>query len=99
MIETLPLHDSTLRAIEVSWANAECVVRLSTADYPDCELVFAAVSEVVITKRQPWGPSVSINTVVERAKNQYEIEMQSGDVLRIAASNISFNRDRLKPAR
>lgn len=99
MIDSLSLHDATLREVEVSWAKAECVIRLSTADFPDCELLFTGISEVIIPKQQPWGPSSSINTLTEQAANHYEIEMQSGDTLRIASSKISFNRDRLKPAR
>jgi hypothetical protein len=99
MIEAFPLHDATLKTIEFSWADAVCVLRLATSEYPEYELVFGGIREVFIPHKQAWGPSVSINSVTECGEGCYEIEMQSGDVLRIVASHFSFNPVSSTPGR
>ena len=97
-IDTLPLHDATLKAVEFDWAASTCTVYLATSALSNCALIFAEVSEVALPKKQPWGPSSSVNTATARDAGIYEIEMQSGDILRIAASNIAFDAD-AKPRR
>jgi len=39
---------------------------------------------------QPWGPSSSINSASQRNEGQYEIEMQSGDIIRIDARDVKL---------
>jgi hypothetical protein len=91
MIESLPLHDATLKAVRLIWAEGHCVLELSSSSAPSCELVFTGVSELSVPRRHPWGPSVSINTVRQVGDNTFEVEVQSGDVLRIEAVAWSFN--------
>lgn len=91
-IEKLPLHDATLKSVELVWADSTCTLYLATDAFPNCALIFSGVSEAVLPKAQPWGPSSSINGFKGQS-GLYEIEMQSGDVLRIIASNIAFDTD------
>jgi len=91
MIETLSLHDATLNAVRFSWAEGRCVLDLSSFEAPECELVFTGVSDLHVPRHYPWGPSVSVNTVRRVRDSTFEIELQSGDVLRIEASAWSFN--------
>ncbi|RFP09934.1 MULTISPECIES: hypothetical protein [unclassified Duganella] len=88
MIDDLDLHDATLLTIDFSWAEATCVMTLLHARLADCRLTFTGVSNLTLSRNQPWGRSQSINSALERDKGQYEIEMQSGDVITIAALEV-----------
>jgi hypothetical protein len=90
-IESLGLHDATLVEIKVLWKERLCVLRLAMPSSVTSDLTFWNISAVNIPANQPWGPSVSINKTVTKDGGKYEIEMQSGDVLRITASNITFD--------
>jgi hypothetical protein len=84
----MDLHDATLRGLVVSWPDGSVTARFRTAS-----------GEVVITARglrhldlprdEPWGPSVSVNRVVQTA-GRLTIEMQSGDVVTIDAETFSI---------
>jgi hypothetical protein len=51
--------------------------------------------ELKITRRQEWGPSVSVNAVEirtnETSETVLEIEMQSGDTIEIAAARVEVS--------
>jgi hypothetical protein len=78
------LHDATLLSLAFDWKKSECTVsiklhaRLAT-------LTWRAVTRVSITKEQPWGPSVSVNSLEQVAEHSWVMEIQSGDHLRIDA--------------
>lgn len=86
--DDLELHDATLKMIQLSWSEMEC--RLSvTTQHGSAELVFSGVTHVDVPMEQPWGPSASINA--QRATpGAFEIEMQSGDLVRINAASFRF---------
>jgi hypothetical protein len=88
-IEALPLHDSTLVSIEMSWKEARCKMTLilSTGKHL---LEFANVTMVRIPRETPWGPSASVNgaSVKDRV---VAIEMQSGDTIEIVARDVEFS--------
>lgn len=86
----LPLHDATLHAIHFAWAEGRCTLQLATVDLGERALVFSDVTEVHIPKEQPWGPSVSIDAAREPSPNRFEVELQSGDVLRVQAAGWAF---------
>jgi hypothetical protein len=56
----------------------------------DCTLTFTGVSNLTLPRTQPWGRSQSINSASEPNQGQYEIEMQSGDLIKIDASAVSL---------
>jgi hypothetical protein len=93
MIDALPLHDATLKAVRLAWAEGRCVLELSSSEAPSCELIFTGVSELHVPRHYPWGRAVSINAVRRVKDNTFEVEVQSGDVLRIEASAWSFNAE------
>lgn len=97
MIESLPLHDATLKAVVLVWAEGRCVLELSSSHDPSCELIFTGVSQLQVPRHRPWGPSVSINAVRRVQDNTYEVEVQSGDVLRIEAAAWSFSTNAQHP--
>jgi hypothetical protein len=97
MFKDLPLHDATLHTIRIDWRAGVCTLMLDAASGSH-ELIFTGLLGIAIPREQPWGPSVSINDVRER-DGGYEIEVQSGDVLRIVAESwrLLGNAERSNP--
>lgn len=87
MFEELSLHDATLHAIHFAWKERRCVLQLATGRDGVRALIFAGVSGVDILRQQPWGASVSVNSLRQSALGIFEVEMQSGDIVRIAATS------------
>src|SRR4051812_16000640 len=87
----LPLHDAVLAAAHVSWEAARCDLRVYPLGIHAHWLVFEGFTALEFPRHAPWGPSVSINCVREPQPGTFEIELQSGDVLRIAAACWSYH--------
>lgn len=90
MIEDLGLHDATLVAVHLVWADGKCVMTVGHSQLSDCILTFTGVTNLTLPRTQPWGRSQSINSASERDKGQYEIEMQSGDLIKIDADDVAL---------
>ncbi len=90
MAEDVDLHDATLIALRVNWEDGTCVADIEHGTLGSCVLTFSAVSHLTLPRKQSWGPSVSINSFSMPSSGQYEIEMQSGDVIRIEATASVF---------
>lgn len=91
--DSLPLHDATLAAAHISWEAARCDLRLHPTNLSEHWLIFEGFSSLEFPKNEPWGPSASINRVDEPKPGIFEIELQSGDVLRIVAKHWTFRAD------
>lgn len=55
-----------------------------------CVLTFSEVSHLTLPRKQSWGRSVSIKSFSVPSSGQYEIEMQSGDLIRIEAMDVGL---------
>jgi hypothetical protein len=86
----LSIHDATLSAIYVSWEAARCDIRLLPVGLPPHMLVFEGFANIELPRRESWGPSSSVNSSTESKAGQFEIELQSGDTLRIEAARWTF---------
>lgn len=53
-------------------------------------LVFEGFTSIELPRRESWGPSSSVKSSAELETGQFEIELQSGDTLRIEAAHWSF---------
>lgn len=87
---SLPLHDALLAFVYISWEAARCDLRLCPVGLPDHLLVFEGFTHLKFPRRQSWGPSSSINTLMQPQEGIFEIELQSGDVIRIESPRWSF---------
>ncbi|HYD41356.1 MAG TPA: hypothetical protein VEB43_11055 [Anaeromyxobacter sp.] len=94
------LHDATLESLEVRWSSGEVLVRLRTGDAtrPRQLIVASGVCRLSCDRQMPWGFSVSINEVRGPAASAndtsiLEIEMQSGDLVRIEAATFSLQHE------
>jgi hypothetical protein len=92
MADTL-MHDWTLRNIDVAWKSG--TVRLDLICSPGVikSLTAQDLIELVVPRRQEWGPSESIMSHEgprsrSDGNQQLEILMQSGDSLVIVAGEI-----------
>jgi hypothetical protein len=91
------LHDATLESMELRWSSGEAVLRIRTGapTHPQRVVVASAVRRLGCHRQLPWGFSVSINEVRGPAAagddaSVLEIEMQSGDLIRIEAVAFSL---------
>jgi hypothetical protein len=92
MIEEFGLHDAVLIAMHLAWDDGTCVMMIRHTQLADCTLTFTGVSNLTLSRTQPWGPSQSINSASQRNRGQYEIEMQSGDCLNVDATGVVLAR-------
>jgi hypothetical protein len=95
MFSTLPLHDATLQSFHFKWADGRCVFELNTVDVGMRELVFSGVINLHVPRSMPWGPSVSVNSIRQVGLDVFEIELQSGDILKVQASGWQFGSKHL----
>jgi len=91
------LHDATLESMELRWSSGEAVPRIRTGDptHPQRVVVASALRRLRCDRQLPWGFSVSTNEVRGAAAagddaSVREIEMQSGDLIRIKAVAFSL---------
>ncbi len=91
-MKRMPFHDWTLSSVAFDWTSGTVSLVLR---FHDAEKIISAdgTSELHIRQLKPWGPSVSINEATHHAddaQQRLDIEMQSGDVITIAAKMFRF---------
>lgn len=89
-IESLPLHDALLAAVYVSWEAERCDFLLRPVGMEPHLLTFEGFLNIELPRRESWGPSSSVNAIRQAQDGHFEIELQSGDVLRIEAPHWAF---------
>lgn len=89
----LPIHDAVLTAIYISWDAARCDLLLHPVGLPPHLLVFEDFTNIELPRRESWGPSSSVNASVQPRKGLFEIELQSGDTIRVEAPHWAFRPD------
>jgi hypothetical protein len=89
------LHDATLEALILHWAEGILRIRLSTGEQGTGVVVLEAsgVLNAICPRACPWGPSDSVNEIkLQQTGNGrlLTIEMQSGDLLEIYCKEVSI---------
>lgn len=87
------LHDATLEAVELQWSSGEVVLRIRMQ--PLRVIVASGVRRLGCDREIPWDMSASINAVrgpvaTSDGEAVLEIEMQSGDLIRIEAATFNL---------
>ena len=94
------LHDAAVKHIHIHWEEKSCEIQITVfvASPVNQETTaishtihFSAVRAISIPIDHPWGDSNFISTQKTSGKNEYMIEMQSGDVIRILAGGVSLD--------
>jgi hypothetical protein len=91
MFDQLPIHDATLKEIQIEWAEGTCTLNIDTHSGTASSLVFQGVTRISVSRDFPWGRSVSVNAARQTEAGRYDIEMQSGDTVSVCASSWQFN--------
>ncbi len=89
-LEGTGLHDATLDSLNLDWETGEVVMHVRLVGGIAAELLFHSIKSVLVPRHQPWGRSASINAAKTVAEGMYELEMQSGDLLRLEAQGWSL---------
>jgi hypothetical protein len=92
------MHDWTLVSILFEWKTARVILEFGTGGSKSQKPMAHGVSELHAPRLNDWGPSVSVNSVNKVAgpsddasgRRGLEIEMQSGDHIRIVAKSFDF---------
>lgn len=92
-MNSYPWHDWTLVKIDFAWKAARVMIELEDSTFTKRVLIAEGVSELRIPRANEWGPSVSVNEVLETelplgGGRCLRIEMQSGDVIYVAAKQM-----------
>jgi len=94
VVTKIDLHDATLVSIEVDWATKTTIATFRMHPSRIVHLVASDARCVLVPHDEPWGPSASVNEVRQIGKatggGEIEIEMQSGDVIRINAEGFAW---------
>ncbi|MDO9163300.1 MAG: hypothetical protein Q8Q45_00120 [Methylococcaceae bacterium] len=89
------VHDWTLVSIVMTWNVGEIEFVFKDQKSHIVKGYIYDFTELKIPKLQPWGKSVSINSleITPEGNNDKKIrlEMQSGDVIEVTAKNIEIN--------
>ena len=90
---TLALHNAILQTAAVHWPSATCRLLFEPVEVAQVqELAFAGVTELIVPRQQPRGPSSLVNTVLQPEPGCFQLEMQSGDVIQVRASTWHYQR-------
>jgi len=90
------LHDATVGVISIEWPTATVTIhlRLSNDATSSAKLVASAFSILEAPRKQPWGPSCSVNEAsiarTTTGEQRLELQLQSGDTMLIEARSIEF---------
>ncbi|MBC3915977.1 hypothetical protein H8L32_00635 [Undibacterium sp. CY18W] len=86
------MHDWTLISLRFDWNEARVTLSLNNTASDTVYLVAENVARLFVPKMDEWGKSVSINEIIGPTRQSdgieiLQIEMQSGDVIEIAAAS------------
>jgi hypothetical protein len=89
------LHDWTLTKITLDWHQGQLLINLEDTNRMPKTIIAKGVRDLHIPRMNEWGPSNRINDVAEAglqlsSNRSMQIEMQSGDVIRIEASELQL---------
>ena len=88
------MHDWTLLSVLFEWGNGQTTLSFKNQS-GDEVLVAHSVVELHLTQFNEWGPSVSVSEVrgpydMDNGLQSIEIEMQSGDVVKVTAKSFQM---------
>jgi hypothetical protein len=88
-LSSVDLHDAVLETLAVEWSTGVCVMHLRGvgpgAGVP-IRVQWHGLRGLEVTGEAPWGPSASVLDVAWGPDGADEIQLQSGDVIRVRAA-------------
>lgn len=90
------LHDATLVSVEFEWASGSCVAAFAGSPFGpkgSFRLRWKNVTELHIPRLQGWGPSVSVLSASESSPGNFELQLQSGDLITLRADGVALESE------
>jgi hypothetical protein len=89
------MHDWTLLSILFEWGAGRVTLSFRNSGLEPASLVAASVTELHVPQLNEWGSSVNVYKVIgpsptEKGLQGLEIQMQSGDLIRIVAASFQL---------
>lgn len=83
------MHDWTLVSILIEWNSAQVAIKLWTGSEEKLLLAYD-FKKIDVPRYDDWGPSISVYEIIgpsplSNGYNTIQIQMQSGDLIRIEA--------------
>jgi hypothetical protein len=96
------MHDWVLLSVLFEWEAGRLTISFDRYEGKET-LVANSVVELQVPQLNEWGPSICVNRVngpivIDKGLHSLEIEMQSGDVVRIVAQSFQMPAARPPPA-
>jgi hypothetical protein len=93
--EKLPLHDASVLSISYDWEGKLVSVFGKRSDYATkksspFKILFSNVKLLSIPRMEEWGPSDCILETAQLSISEFQIQMQSGDLIVVNAESFSF---------
>ena len=93
--EKLPLHDASITSICYEWESKSVFIvgkryDSSIKQISVFTIQFTNAKLLVIPHAEEWGGSNSILETTKMTATEFQIQMQSGDLIMIAAKSFSF---------
>lgn len=88
MVDETDLHDAILLGIHMLWDDGTCTLSIRHGTLGNLVMIFSAVSCLTLPREQKWGRSASIHSFTCAGDGEYEIDMQSGDLIRLRAAGV-----------
>lgn len=91
------LHDATLVSITFDWAVGSCVAEFAGSPFGPkgpFRLRWSNVTHMHIPRTQGWGPSVSVLEASEPSPGNFELQLQSGDMITLRADGVALESER-----
>jgi hypothetical protein len=85
------LHDATLVSITFDWASGSCVADFAGSPFGPkgpFRIRWRNVTHLNIPRVQGWGPSVSVLSASEPSPGNFEMQLQSGDLITLRAGGV-----------
>jgi len=86
------MHDWSLVSMTFDWKRGVAELTFLTSPENLVYLKAEGVAELDVSRRFPWGKSLSVNevrkSITKEMNHRFVIEMQSGDIISIEATNI-----------
>lgn len=89
--DELCLHDGQLRTLSLDWKRGTARMEISAGNNVSIQISARGVATFEAPRQQPWGPSdfiLSAYFTDTKGPSSLTIEMQSGDVIQLLASEI-----------
>jgi hypothetical protein len=92
------LHDAVFERIDVDWEAATVTLHFTAVPGGPVILIARGYRELRVSHREPWGPSVWVNTAELTSDDAdapvtLHVEMQSGDPIDIVADQLDIENE------